>query len=323
MPKTDNGIHYEEWGNGPDAIVLLPGLGCSLKCWSEVAPLLDGYRLVLMDLPGHAGSLHAPADGSSLARIADTVIDACDQLGLERFALVGLSFGGALSVRIALNRPGQVVAVMALMPWNAGGTEAGDPVIEGFHKSFRDVEAITQAIGAISLEPSKTTDVVRTMTSAVTEQFWRSWLGTGGGAYTSMFEELSGIAVAGVLRHRRPRHHRPAGQVDRRRPCDARRPAGLPVGRGTSRPLRVSRACRPGDPRVRQPIREHAVAGRGFRARILAQRTAEQIETPLSSSALRFLARQLGVHAAADRQPLAVPDAGTAGPPCPRPSTLR
>ncbi|AEM84354.1 alpha/beta fold hydrolase [Streptomyces violaceusniger] len=195
MPKTNNGIHYEERGNGPDAIVLLPGLGCSLKCWSEVAPLLDGYRLVLMDLPGHAGSIHAPADGSSLARIAETVIDACDQLGLERFALVGLSFGGALSVRIALNRPGQVCAVMALMPWNAGGTEAGDPVIEGFYKSFRDVEAITQAIGAISLEPSKTTDVVRTMTSAVTEQFWRSWLGTGGGAYTSMFEELSGIAV--------------------------------------------------------------------------------------------------------------------------------
>ncbi|MEU2687170.1 alpha/beta hydrolase [Streptomyces hygroscopicus] len=195
MPKTNNGIHYEERGNGPDAIVLLPGLGCSLACWSEVAPLLDGYRLVLMDLPGHAGSLHAPADGSSLARIAETVTDACDQLGLERFALVGLSFGGALSVRIALDRPGQVFAVMALMPWNAGGTEAGDPVIEGFHNSFRDVEAITRAIGAISLEPGKTTDVVRTMTSAVTERFWRSWLGPGGGAYTSMSEELSQIAV--------------------------------------------------------------------------------------------------------------------------------
>ncbi|MGD6741431.1 alpha/beta fold hydrolase [Streptomyces sp. BH106] len=195
MPKTHNGIHYEERGDGPDSIVLLPGLGCSLDCWSEVAPLLDGHRLVLMDLPGHAGSLHAPADGSSLARIAETVIDACDELGLERFALVGLSFGGALSVRIALDRPGQVSAVMALMPWNAGGTEAGDPVIEGFHRSFRDVEAITKAIGSISLDPTRTTDVVHTMTSAVTEQFWRSWLGPGGGAYTSMYEELSGIAV--------------------------------------------------------------------------------------------------------------------------------
>ncbi|GAA2073955.1 hypothetical protein GCM10009801_27560 [Streptomyces albiaxialis] len=195
MPKTDNGIHYEERGDGPDTVVLLPGLGCSLACWSGVAPLLDGRRLVLMDLPGHAGSLDAPADGSSLARIAATVTDACDELGLERFALVGLSFGGALSVRIALDRPGQVRAAMALMPWNAGGTEAGDPVIERFAGSFRDVEAITEAIGAISLDPGRTTDVVRTMTTAVTERFWRSWLGTGGGAYTSMSEELPGLAV--------------------------------------------------------------------------------------------------------------------------------
>ncbi|MGV9910494.1 alpha/beta fold hydrolase [Streptomyces tendae] len=195
MPKTNNGVHYEVRGSGPNSIVLLPGLGCSLQCWSETAPLLDGYRLILMDLPGHAGSFHAPADGSSLTRIAATVTDACDELGLERFALVGLSFGGALGVRIALDRPGQVFAVMALMPWNAGGTEAGDPVIERFHSSFRDVEAITEAVGAMSLDPSRTTDVVRTMTSGVTEQFWRSWLGSGGGAYTSMFEELSGMAV--------------------------------------------------------------------------------------------------------------------------------
>ncbi|GAB2802367.1 alpha/beta fold hydrolase [Streptomyces daliensis] len=195
MPRTDNGIHYEERGDGPVPIVLLPGLGCSLQCWSGVAPLLDGHRLVLMDLPGHAGSRHAPADGSSLARIAATVTDACDELGLERFALAGLSFGGALSVRIALDRPGQVLAAMALMPWNAGGTEAGDPVIERFYGSFRDVEAITEAVGAISLDPSRTTDVVRTMTEAVTERFWRSWLGPGGGAYTSMYGELSGIAV--------------------------------------------------------------------------------------------------------------------------------
>ncbi|MFC8083705.1 alpha/beta fold hydrolase [Streptomyces sp. NPDC057340] len=195
MPRTTNGIHYEVRGSGPDSIVLLPGLGCSLTCWSGTAPLLDGYRLVLMDLPGHAGSLRAPADGSSLGRIAGTVTDACDELGLERFALVGLSFGGALGVRIALDRPGQVFAVMAFMPWNAGGTEAGDPVIERFAASFRDVEAITEAVGAMSLDPSRTTDVVRTMTTAVTEQFWHSWLGSGGGAYTSMSGELSGMAV--------------------------------------------------------------------------------------------------------------------------------
>ncbi|MTD59133.1 alpha/beta fold hydrolase [Amycolatopsis pithecellobii] len=193
MPTTSNGIHYEEHGSGPGTMVMLPGLGCSIECWSQVAPLLDGYRIILMDLPGHAGSLHAVADGTNLGTIAKPVIDACDELGLERFALVGLSFGGAVSIRIALDRPGQVLAVMALMPWNAGGAEAGDPAMEGFYDSFGDLGAITKAIRGISLDPDKTTDVVRTMSTAVTEQFWRSWY--GGGVYTSMFEELPGMTV--------------------------------------------------------------------------------------------------------------------------------
>ncbi|MGW7535867.1 hypothetical protein [Amycolatopsis sp. NPDC054798] len=52
-----------------------------------------------------------------------------------------------------------------------GRCRGGDSAIAGFHRSFRDVEAITQAVGAISLEPNKMADVVRTMTSVVAEQF--------------------------------------------------------------------------------------------------------------------------------------------------------
>lgn len=193
MPTTSNGIYYEERGGGPVTMLMLPGLGCSIECWSQVTPLLDGFRFVLMDLPGHAGSFGAEADGTNLATMAKPLIDACDELGLERFAVVGLSFGGALSVRIALDRPDQVLAVMAFMPWNADGTEAGDPFMEQLYNSFGDVNAVTQAINFISLDSSKTTDVVRTMSTAVTEQFWRGWY--GGGVYTSMFEELPGIAV--------------------------------------------------------------------------------------------------------------------------------
>ncbi|MEV5411096.1 alpha/beta hydrolase [Thermopolyspora sp. NPDC052614] len=192
MPTTSNGIHYEERGDGPGTMVMLPGLGCSLACWSRVTPLLDGHRIVLFDLPGHAGSARAVADGTNLATFTKPLIDACDELGLARFSLVGLSFGGSVGVRIALDRPDLVLSVMAFMPWNAGGTEPGDPVIEGFYNSYGDVEAITRAIAAISLDPSMTTDVVRTMPT-VSERFWRSWY--GGGVYTSMFEELPGITV--------------------------------------------------------------------------------------------------------------------------------
>ncbi|GAA3793151.1 alpha/beta fold hydrolase [Amycolatopsis tucumanensis] len=191
MPITTSGIHYEVRGGGERTIVLLPGFGCSIECWAEVAPLLDGYRVVLMDLPGHAGSSGARADGD-LARLAETVFEACREIGLTRFVVAGLSLGGAISVRIALDHPGEVEAVVGIMPWNAGGTSPGDPVIEGFYGAYGDLDTITAGIASISQDPAKTTDLVRTMPT-VTERMWRGWL--GGGVYTSMADELPGLRV--------------------------------------------------------------------------------------------------------------------------------
>lgn len=189
MPRTPNGIHYQESGDGEDALVLLPGLGCSVEAWEEVAPLLDGYRVIRMDLPGHAGSREVHADGSSLTTFAAPITEACDQLDLPRFAVVGLSLGGAVAMRVAVDRPHEVSAVMAVMPWPASGTEAGgDPVPETLLSHFGDEEFIQGIAAAISLDVTKTTDLVRTMSTGVTEQFWRSWLSSG--IYTSISDEL-------------------------------------------------------------------------------------------------------------------------------------
>jgi len=126
MPSTDNGIYYEEHGEGPSTIVLLPGLGCSIAAWADVVPLLNGYRAIRMDLPGHGGSFDVHADGSSLSALAAPIAEACDQLGLDRYSVVGLSLGGAVGMSVAASRTARVAAVMAVMPWPAGGIEAGD-----------------------------------------------------------------------------------------------------------------------------------------------------------------------------------------------------
>lgn len=192
MGTTSNGMHYEVRGDGSRTVLMLPGLGCSIESWSAVVPYLDGYRFVLMDLPGHAGSRTAKADGSSLATMAAPIIEACDELGLERFSVVGLSFGGALGVRISLSRPDVVSAVMAFMPWNAGGADHGDPFMEQLYHSYGDGEAVRRAVDMISLDRARTDDVARTM-SGVSEGFWRGWYGAG--VYTSMSEELPGLQV--------------------------------------------------------------------------------------------------------------------------------
>lgn len=192
MPLTTNGMHYEEQGTGERTVVLLPGFGCSIACWADVAPLLGDYRLVMMDLPGHAGSAGAPADGD-LGRMAATVFEACEEIGLDRFVIGGLSLGGAIALRLALDHPAEVTGMIGVMPWNAGGTTAGeDAGIQAFRGLFGNVEGLAAGVAAISQMPEKTTDLVVTMPT-VTEQMWRGWL--GGGTHTSMADELSGLRV--------------------------------------------------------------------------------------------------------------------------------
>lgn len=191
MPVTSNGMHYQERGTGERTLVLLPGFGCSIACWAEVAPRLDA-RVVVMDLPGHAGSVGAPADGD-LRGLAATVFEACSEIGLSRYVVGGLSLGGAVALRLALDHPDDVTGMIGVMPWNAGGTTTGeDDGIRAFHDMFGDLDGLRAGVEAISQAPEKTRDLVTSMPT-VTEQMWRGWLGRG--AYTSMVSELPGLRV--------------------------------------------------------------------------------------------------------------------------------
>jgi pimeloyl-ACP methyl ester carboxylesterase len=190
MPTTSNEMYYEERGHGTRTIVLLPGFGTSIACFEELAPLLDGYRSILIDLPGHARSVGARADGD-LAHMAETVFEACDEIGLTQFSVAGLSLGGAIGVRMGLDQPERIEAVIGIMPWNAGGTKVGeDDVIKASHDAYGDMETMRAGIEAMSHDIEKAADLFDTMPT-VTEAMWKGWL--SGGAYTSMSEELPGL----------------------------------------------------------------------------------------------------------------------------------
>ena len=83
---------------GP-AVILLHGFPESHRTWREVAPrLADRFRLVMPDQRGFAGS-DRPQEVEAYA--ADVLIDdifaLAGALGLERFALVGHDWGGAIA----------------------------------------------------------------------------------------------------------------------------------------------------------------------------------------------------------------------------------
>jgi pimeloyl-ACP methyl ester carboxylesterase len=94
--------------NEADAVVLLHGWPQTGHEWRKVAPLLrNRYRLVIPDLPG-LGDSSRPADGYDKKTIAADLREMCDQLGLERFHLVGHDWGGPTAFALACAIPERV-----------------------------------------------------------------------------------------------------------------------------------------------------------------------------------------------------------------------
>jgi 3-oxoadipate enol-lactonase len=105
---------YEERGVGrtPDApvVVMWPSLLFDGGMWKhQVSPLAALGRVVVIDPPGHGKSDVPPP--FSLEDNADAMLDAFGELQIDRAVLVGLSWGGMLGMRMALQHPTRVKAL--------------------------------------------------------------------------------------------------------------------------------------------------------------------------------------------------------------------
>lgn len=86
------------WGEpGGFPVIGLHGWLDNAATFDLIGPALDNVHLVALDLPGHGLSDHLPAGGYSLWQQAATVLQVADDLGWERFALLGHSMGGIIS----------------------------------------------------------------------------------------------------------------------------------------------------------------------------------------------------------------------------------
>ena len=104
-----------------DPVVLVHGWPQHWWIWREVIPPLvgAGYRCICPDLRGH-GWTDAPSDGYEKEQFASDVLAALDELGVERFKLVGHDWGGFAGFLIALREPERVEKFLALSivhPW--------------------------------------------------------------------------------------------------------------------------------------------------------------------------------------------------------------
>ena len=91
-------------GREKPAVILLHGFPESHRTWRDIAPRLsDDFHLVMPDQRGFAGS-EAPQEVDSYKAdvLVDDIFALAEALALERFALVGHDWGGAIAWSAAL-----------------------------------------------------------------------------------------------------------------------------------------------------------------------------------------------------------------------------
>jgi pimeloyl-ACP methyl ester carboxylesterase len=141
---------YEERGAAkkPDdaAIVLLHGFLFDGRMWKgQIEPLSALGRVIVIDGPG-SGRSEAPPR-FSLEDNADAMLDVFAELKVPRAVFVGLSWGGMIGMRMAVQHP-EKVAALALIDTSADPETPADRVryrlLAAFGRRYGVPPAITQ-----------------------------------------------------------------------------------------------------------------------------------------------------------------------------------
>lgn len=95
----------QQFGSGPD-IVLVHGLGANRAFWYPrlTSLLATQFRVTIYDLRGH-GYSEVPPSGYSTTSMAQDLLDVMDEHGVERTAVVGHSYGGAIALEAVATQP--------------------------------------------------------------------------------------------------------------------------------------------------------------------------------------------------------------------------
>ena len=116
-------VVYWVGGRGEETLVLVHGVNDQAGTWSPIArTLIDRYRLIIPDLPGHGES--APSDGPlDMRRVVDGFAKVlAAETRSDRVVLVGNSMGGWVSLLYAIDHPEKVKKLIledaSGMTWN-------------------------------------------------------------------------------------------------------------------------------------------------------------------------------------------------------------
>ena len=112
-------LHYDLLGSG-EPVLVLPGFGCANWIFKDAATKLGGrYRFVLPDHRGMGASQHAPGP-YTIADMAADALRLMDELGYQRFHVIGISMGGFVAQSLCLQARNRVQRLILMCTTSSG-----------------------------------------------------------------------------------------------------------------------------------------------------------------------------------------------------------
>ena len=136
MPKARNGdvaIEYEVFGQGPETILLINGLGSQMTRWPQAfcAKLTArGFRAIRMDnRDAGLSTWFQPGQAYTLSDMSHDAMAVLDAMGVDKAHIAGVSMGGMISQVIAIEHPDRVLSLTSIMS-ASGAPGTMDPTPE-------------------------------------------------------------------------------------------------------------------------------------------------------------------------------------------------
>ena len=150
MELGDATIHYEEAGAGPLTYVYCHGLGGSGRGFeeSDMAWYAERFRTISWDNRGLGRS--GPAERYSLPLYASDLERLLDRLDVERAVVFGVSWGGVLVQRFALDYPQRCAAIVV----DSSSSEVNTLASENWYQRGEVARRGAEALEGRALEPA-------------------------------------------------------------------------------------------------------------------------------------------------------------------------
>jgi len=111
----DLDLHFQRRGTGPPVVGIM-GFGIDQRFWAAQIPvLIEGNEFVSFDNRGVGRSTGSPV--ASIEQMGEDALRLLDHLEIERATFFGVSMGGAIAQRIALDHPQRVQALVLAVTW--------------------------------------------------------------------------------------------------------------------------------------------------------------------------------------------------------------